>query len=76
MGNNRLHSRFIVVFAHTHPILMFFVGGRNAVQMFYMISGFLISYRFCSTRLAYRNPAVFWVNRALRLYRPYYLSPR
>ena len=71
MGIIRTLLAIAVVFAHTpHPHV--FVGGRNAVQMFYMISGFLISYVLLNTP-AYRNPAVFWFNRALRLYPTYYV---
>ena len=71
MGIIRTILALAVVFAHTpHPYV--FVGGRNAVQMFYMISGFLISYVLLNTP-TYRNPVVFWFNRALRLYPAYYV---
>jgi peptidoglycan/LPS O-acetylase OafA/YrhL len=70
MGIVRTLLALSVVFSHTpHPYI--FVGSRNAVQMFYMISGFLISYVLLNTP-AYRKPTVFWSNRALRLYPAYY----
>ena len=48
-----------------------FVGGRNAVQLFYIISGFLISYVLLDTK-SYKNISTFYLNRYLRLY-PIYL---
>jgi peptidoglycan/LPS O-acetylase OafA/YrhL len=48
-----------------------FVGGRNAVQLFYIISGFLISYILNNSK-SYNNPAKFYFNRILRLYPIYY----
>ncbi|MEJ5897542.1 acyltransferase [Aquabacterium sp. G14] len=59
-----------VVLGHTHSAYVL-VGGRNAVQMFYVISGFLISYVLVERR-AYASPWVFYANRYLRLY-PIYL---
>jgi peptidoglycan/LPS O-acetylase OafA/YrhL len=47
------------------------VGGRLAVQLFYVISGFLISY-ILNTDTAYRNLGTFYKNRALRLYPTYF----
>ncbi len=71
MGLLRTILAITVVFAHTpHPYV--FVGGRNAVQVFYMISGFLISYVLFNTP-SYRNLLTFWSNRALRLYPIYYV---
>lgn len=48
------------------------VGGRLAVQLFYVISGFLISY-ILATDPAYRSTARFYENRLLRLF-PTYLA--
>lgn len=59
-----------VVFAHTYGFL--FVGGRLAVQLFYMISGFLISYVLTEVK-AYPNALYFYRNRFLRLYPLYWL---
>jgi peptidoglycan/LPS O-acetylase OafA/YrhL len=42
MGTLRTLLAISVVFAHSFGFV--FVGGRNAVQLFYMISGFLISF--------------------------------
>ncbi|HTK01059.1 MAG TPA: acyltransferase [Bordetella sp.] len=46
------------------------VGGRLAVQLFYVISGFLISY-ILNTNEAYRSTARFYENRLLRLFPTY-----
>ncbi|KAB2848934.1 MAG: acyltransferase [Hyphomicrobiaceae bacterium] len=48
------------------------VGGRNAVQLFYMISGFLISYVLATTP-AYSSSSRFYSNRALRLFPIYWV---
>jgi peptidoglycan/LPS O-acetylase OafA/YrhL len=48
------------------------MGGRNAVQLFYMISGFLIAY-ILNNSPAYRNDGTFYLNRALRIYPIYYV---
>ena len=48
------------------------VGGRLAVQLFYVISGFLISYVLTATDHYQGAPGRFYANRALRLY-PVYL---
>ncbi|OZI67102.1 acyltransferase family protein [Bordetella genomosp. 11] len=48
------------------------VGGRLAVQLFYVISGFLISY-ILNTNEAYRSTGRFYENRLLRLF-PTYLA--
>jgi peptidoglycan/LPS O-acetylase OafA/YrhL len=47
------------------------VGGQLAVQLFYIISGFLISYVLSHTP-KYRNPLTFYWSRILRLYPIYY----
>jgi len=48
-----------------------FVGGRNAVQLFYMISGFYISYILVE-RKTYPDVTSFYINRYLRLYPIYF----
>ncbi len=55
----------------THASFEGLVGGQLAVQLFYMISGFLMSVVLTSTS-AYDNPVRFWLNRALRLYPTYF----
>lgn len=69
MGTLRTILALAVVFAHIPHFV--FVGGEHAVQLFYMISGFLISYTLCETP-AYKNHKLFWINRALRLFPIYY----
>lgn len=65
MGSLRTIFAISVVLAHAYGFV--FVGGRNAVQLFYMISGFLISYVLVE-RHAYTSIARFYLNRYLRLY--------
>lgn len=73
MGTLRLILALSVVFAHS-PYLggLVFVGGRNAVQLFYVISGFLISY-IINKNNNYRNIVKFYLSRGLRLYPIYYI---
>jgi peptidoglycan/LPS O-acetylase OafA/YrhL len=56
---------------HSWPFGLLLVGGRNAVQLFYIISGFLISY-VLTERKSYTTVGTFYLNRYLRLY-PVYL---
>jgi peptidoglycan/LPS O-acetylase OafA/YrhL len=74
MGTIRVLLALSVVFAHSAwnggSIFVNGVqehGGRNAVQLFYVISGFLISFVLVEAR-AYRSVKSFYVNRWLRLY--------
>jgi peptidoglycan/LPS O-acetylase OafA/YrhL len=69
MGTLRTLFAIAVVFAHSFGNLL--VGGRNAVQLFYMISGFLISFVLVE-RNAYPDVKSFYINRYLRIY-PIYL---
>lgn len=70
MGLIRTLLALAVVLGHAHsPVVL--VGGRNAVQMFYAISGFLISYVWVERR-SYQSVWAFYANRYLRLY-PIYL---
>jgi peptidoglycan/LPS O-acetylase OafA/YrhL len=62
-----------VVFAHAGWRNGFvFTGGQVAVQCFYVISGFLISYVLNNNRSYSGSPVHFYTNRALRVY-PVYL---
>lgn len=65
MGILRTLLAISVVLAHTTGSGL--VGGRNAVQMFYVISGFLISFVLIEKR-GYPSIRTFYVNRYLRLY--------
>lgn len=69
MGTLRTLFAISVVFAHSLGNLL--VGGRNAVQLFYIISGFLISYVLVE-RKAYPSVKSFYINRYLRLYPIYF----
>ncbi len=70
MGTIRVLLAVSVLFVHLgHD---FGVGGRNAVQLFYMISGYLISFVLTRNE-AYADPRTFWLNRALRLYPAYFI---
>lgn len=70
MGTLRFLFALSVVFAHS-AFGFVMVGGHNAVQLFYIISGFLISYVLLGAR-SYRNLRSFYLNRFLRLY-PIYI---
>ncbi|MDC8786690.1 acyltransferase family protein [Roseateles koreensis] len=70
MGILRTLLAITVVLGHTYGFL--FVGGRNAVQSFYMISGFLISYVLVESK-AYGRSLDFYVSRYLRLFPAYAL---
>lgn len=71
MGTLRTIFAIAVVFGHSWPNGMVFVGGRNAVQLFYVISGFLISYVLVEKK-AYAKIRDFYINRYLRLYPVYF----
>lgn len=69
MGCVRTLLAIAVVFAHCYGFV--FVGGRMAVQLFYIISGFLISYILTESR-AYKTLGSFYTNRFLRLFPIYW----
>jgi len=71
MGSLRTIFAISVFFTHALPGASVLVGGRYAVQLFYVISGFLISYVLIAKK-AYPDVKSFYVNRYLRLY-PIYL---
>src|SRR5437763_1126907 len=72
MGSLRTIFAIAVVFSHCWPEGIVFVGGRNAVQLFYIISGFLISFVLVEKK-TYDRVRYFYLNRYLRLY-PIYIS--
>ena len=72
MGSLRTLFAISVVFAHCWPTQAILVGGRNAVQLFYIISGFLISFVLVESR-SYKTTRAFYLNRYLRLY-PIYIT--
>ena len=69
MGSVRTLLAVAVVFAHSYGFI--FVGGRLAVQLFYVISGFLISYILVEAR-TYCTVSNFYINRFLRLFPIYW----
>ena len=73
MGLLRTLLAIAVVFAHSdwHNAYVF-VGGRNAVRAFYMISGYLMSYILENTPI-YQDAAVFYRSRAFRIYPVYFV---
>jgi peptidoglycan/LPS O-acetylase OafA/YrhL len=71
MGLLRTIFAIAVIFDHAWPAGIVFVGGRNAVQCFYIISGFLISYILVERR-SYPTLGAFYLNRYLRLYPIYF----
>jgi peptidoglycan/LPS O-acetylase OafA/YrhL len=73
MGLLRTLLAITVVLAHSpwnHGFV--FVGGQLAVQLFYVMSGFLISHVIRGNQ-AYASPLRFYISRALRLYPIYYV---
>lgn len=72
MGTLRTLLALSVVFNHSAWGAGYvFVGGPNAVQLFYMISGFVITH-VLTTVPAYADLRAFYASRALRLYPVYY----
>lgn len=69
MGSVRTLLATAVVFAHSYGFV--FVGGKLAVQLFYVISGFLISYILVEAG-TYRTVSSFYANRFLRLFPIYW----
>ena len=69
MGSLRTFLALTVVLSHSYGHI--FVGGRLAVQLFYIISGFLISYILLEAN-SYKSLKGFYWNRILRLF-PVYL---
>ncbi|MDM0037178.1 acyltransferase [Variovorax sp. J22P271] len=68
MGTLRTIFAMAVVFAHAGVYM--FVGALNGVQLFYMISGFLISFILTEVK-AYPEVKDFYANRFLRIYPVY-----
>jgi peptidoglycan/LPS O-acetylase OafA/YrhL len=66
--------RFVLAFTVlcTHSIGGGLIGGRFAVEGFFVISGYLMSYLLIESR-TYSNKRNFYLNRALRLLPIYYL---
>lgn len=71
MGYLRALFAINVAIGHGWPGDSIFVGGKNAVQLFYMISGFLISYVLVEKQ-SYASVANFYISRMLRIF-PIYL---
>lgn len=73
MGTIRFLLAISVVLAHIRGVPGFatLVGGERAVQIFYMISGFLIAH-VIATNPTYQNAKTFYASRLLRLF-PIYL---
>lgn len=69
MGSIRTLLAIAVVLAHSYGFV--FVGGRLAVQLFYIISGFLISYILIEAK-TYKTVSAFYTNRFLRLFPIYW----
>ncbi len=69
MGSIRVLLALAVVCVHS--TLLFSVGGKLAVQLFYMISGFLMSYILVEKQ-SYSSKLSFYKSRFLRLYPVYF----
>ena len=73
MGLIRTLLAMSVLVAHTNVYdNLLFVGARNAVQIFYIISGFLISYILFEKK-SYNKIINFYQNRILRLFPIYFI---
>src|ERR1700722_19729617 len=72
MGLLRTLLALSVVFDHAWPDGAVLVGGQIAVQCFYIMSGFLISYILVERR-SYASTSAFYINRYLRLYPIYFV---
>jgi peptidoglycan/LPS O-acetylase OafA/YrhL len=66
-----LRTIFAITVVLGHSLGFVFVGSRNAVQLFYIISGFLISYILIESK-SYKSVRAFYINRYLRLYPIYF----
>ena len=74
MGTLRTLLALSVVLAHAPgPAVYSLVGGRNAVQLFYMISGFVITHVLLSVP-AYADARTFYASRALRIFPVYFAA--
>lgn len=68
MGTIRTLLALAVVFGHAGTYL--FTGGMLAVQLFYVVSGYLMSLILLSN--SYRSKTTFYINRLLRLFPIYW----
>lgn len=69
MGTLRTILSITVVLSHSYGFI--FIGGRNSVQLFYIISGFLISYILNEAK-SYNGIRDFYLNRYLRIFPIYF----
>ena len=71
MGALRIALAFSVLMAHSaNPGVLIGFGGENAVEGFYLVSGFYIAAILDKT---YKNKRSFYLNRALRIYPMYFI---
>ena len=70
MGLIRFILASSVVFAHTYGYV--FVGSKLAVELFYIISGYLISFVIVESK-TYSTLSSFYINRMLRIYPLYWM---
>jgi peptidoglycan/LPS O-acetylase OafA/YrhL len=70
MGIVRTLLALTVIFSHT--IGNYLVGGKLAVELFFIISGFLMSYILVEDR-RYTNKLDFYLSRAFRIYPVYWV---
>ena len=72
MGTLRTLLAISVFLVHSQPHDLL-VGGQIAVQLFYMFSGFLISFILIENK-SYLSVKNFYFNRFLRLYPIYFIT--
>lgn len=70
MGILRFLLAAAVVAQHTFGVIL--ISGAQAVEVFFVISGFLMSLILNGSG-GYRNARTFWLNRALRIFPVYWL---
>jgi len=74
MGIIRLILALAVVFSHSSPLFGFsFVGGKLAVELFYMISGFYMALVLNEKYNRKKDYKLFITNRMLKLYPIYWI---
>lgn len=70
LGTIRSALAVTVVFGHAGLVVL--VGGQLSVQLFFVISGYLISFVLAENR-TYSSRALFWWNRAIRIFPLYFV---
>src|SRR5438046_767668 len=74
MGLLRVFLALSVFFAHTaFKQITFFIDSEYAVEIFFMINGFLFSYVLINNKKYKTNYLNFYINRFIKIYPIYYI---